>query len=107
MPDKFSFKKGARLPSRELLLESVASFDLSAASSVTFVYRAKGVDERRTIAAVVTDAPGKRIRVDFGANDVATIGVYEWHVEAVFTGQTMCFPERGFYTFSVTDTIDG
>jgi hypothetical protein len=105
MADKFSFKKGAVLPSRELTLTSEATFDLSTASSVTFVYRTQGTQERKTITAVVTDAPNGKIRVDFGAPDVATIGRYEWHVEAVFSGKTMVFPERDFYTFSVTATI--
>lgn len=105
MADKFSFKKGARLPSREMTLSSAAAFDLAQASSVTFVYRTQGVIERRTIVAVVVDAPTKKVRVDFGDVEVGTIGKFEWHIEAVISGKTMCFPERGFYTFSVTDTI--
>jgi hypothetical protein len=107
MADKFSFKKGARLPSREMTLTSESAFDLSTASSVTFVYRRKGIDERIVIPAVIVDAPTKKIRVDFGDVDVATIGQYEWHIEAVFSSKTMVFPERGFHTYSVTETIDG
>jgi hypothetical protein len=103
MADTFSFKKGARLPSREMTLSSAAAFDLTQAASVTFVYRTQGVAERKTIAAVVLSA--SRIRVDFADTDVSTIAKYQWHIEAVFTGKTMCFPERDFYTFSVTETI--
>lgn len=114
MADLFSFKKGARLPSRSLKLKSHASFDLAQASSITFVYRTKGVVERRTITVSVYgatsyDAEEKlysaSITVDFGDSDVATIAKYEWHVEAVFSGKTMCFPEKDFYTFSVTEPI--
>lgn len=114
MADLFSFKKGARLPSRSLKLKSSASFDLAQASSITFVYRTKGVVERRTIAVVVfgattydaeTEQYSASITVDFGATDVATVASFEWHVEAVFSGKTMCFPEKDFYTFSVTETI--
>jgi hypothetical protein len=106
MRDAFSFKRTARLPSREMTLKSAAAFDLATASSVKFVYREMGVDERREIAAVTVDAPTKKIRVEFGDTDVATIARYEWHVEVVIGGKTMCFPESGYYTFSVTELIE-
>ncbi len=104
MTDKFSFKKGARLPSREMTLTSSTDFNLQTADSVTFVYRKKGVAERNTIAPVIL-SPTK-IRVDFGSIDVDEIAQYEWHVEAVFSSKRMDFPERSFFTFSVTETIE-
>lgn len=106
MRQAFSFKRGARLPSREMTLTSSGTFDLALASSVTFVYRKLNVVERNEIVATVVDAPTKRIRVDFGATDVDTVSVYEWHIEAVFTGKTMTFPEDGFFQFSVVETIE-
>lgn len=106
MSDAFSFKKGARLPSRTLTLSGNGITTLTGVDSVTFVYRESGVTERRTIAAVITDAPNMKVRVDFGASDVAAIKKFQWHVEAVVGGLTMCFPEKGFYTFSVTEAIE-
>lgn len=38
--------------------------------------------------------------------DVDVEARYEWHIEAVFSGELMCFPEIGFYTFSVGDMIE-
>lgn len=106
MRDSFVFKRTSRLPSREMTLKSTAVFDLAAASSVKFVYRTLGVDERNEISAVVTDAPNKRIRVDFADLDVDTIARYQWHIEVMFTGKVMCFPEDGYFTFSVIDMIE-
>jgi hypothetical protein len=106
MFDAFSFKRTSRLPSREMTLKSAAAFDLTLASSIKFVYRALGGTGRNEIVAVVVDATANRIRVDFADADVATVGQYEWHVEAVFAAKTMCFPESGFYTFSVTEMIE-
>jgi hypothetical protein len=106
MKDAFGCKRGARLPSREMTLKSSASFDLAAASSVTFVYRTMGVVERNEIVAVVVDAPTKKIRIDFADLDVDVEARYEWHVEVVFSSKRMDFPEVGFYTFSVTENIE-
>jgi hypothetical protein len=106
MRDAFSFKRTERLPSREMTLKSAATFDLASASSVKFVYRTKGIVERRELAAVVVDAPAKRIRVDFGDTDVAIVGKFEWHIEVVLGGKLMTFPEGGFFTFAVTGNIE-
>lgn len=105
MADQFSFKKGARLPSRLIKLTSDAAFDLSTAS-VTFVYRPIASTERRTIAAVLVAGTTDTIRVDFDATAVAVVGQFEWQIEAVFGELTMIFPEREFFTFSVTPTIE-
>jgi hypothetical protein len=87
-----------------MTLKSTAAFDLTQASSVKFVYRTMGGTGRNEIAAVVTSATA--IRVDFADLDVAVVARYEWHIEAVFTGKTMCFPENGYFTFSVIDMIE-
>lgn len=107
MVDAFSFKKGMRLPSRTIVLagNGVTSLAQLDPGSIKFVYRKKGVVERNEILATITDAAAMKVRVDFAALDVDEIAAYQWHVEATIGGLGMAFPERGFYQFSVTDTI--
>lgn len=106
--DAFSYKRGARLPVRIVTLAGNGLSDLSSldVGSILFVYRTIGVDERKTITATIFDSPTMKIRVDFGAIDSATLGKYQWHIEAQVGGLTMCFPEKGFYSFSITDQIE-
>jgi hypothetical protein len=106
MRDAFQFKRGARLPSRTMTLKSKATFDLATASSVKLVYRKVGVVERNEIVASSIDAPNKRVTFDFGTLDTDELAQYQWHVEAVFSGKRWDFPEGGFYTFSVVETIE-
>lgn len=108
MSDQFSYKRGMRLPSRIITLSGngLTSLDSIDANSLKFVYRRKGVTERKEIAAMVVDEATMRIMVDFGAVDTAVIAQYQWHVEATIGGLPMAFPELGFYTFSITDTIE-
>jgi hypothetical protein len=106
MADAFSFKKGVRLPSRTITLSGNGLTTLVGVDQVVFVYRKKGVAERNEIIAVVTDAAAMKVRVDFGALDVDEIATYQWQCEAVVGGERMAFPEKGFYTFSVTENIE-
>lgn len=107
MSDAFSLKLGARLPSRTITLagNGITSLDELDPGSIKFRYRKKGVVERNDIAAVIVDAAAMKIRVDFGAVDTDEIATYEWDIEATVGGLKMYFPEKGFYTFSVTGTI--
>lgn len=106
--DAFSYKRGMRLPARIITLTGNGVTTLAAldSNSIKFVYRKKGVVERKLIAATISDAAAMKIEVDFGTIDTATIAQYQWHVEAAIGGLVMAFPELGFYTFSVTDTIE-
>jgi hypothetical protein len=109
MADAFSFKKGARAPDRIVALAGNGVTDLSTldSGSIKFVYRAAGVVERNEItAAIEGDATDLRIRIPFGAVDVDEIGKYQWHIEAAVGGKLMYWPEKGFYTFSVTENIE-
>lgn len=107
MKDAFSYKKGMRLPSRFITLagNGVTSLTQLDVGSIKFVYRKTGVAERNAIDATIVDAAAMRISVDFGTVDTDEIAQYQWHVEAKIGGLPMAFPEVGFYTFSVTDTI--
>ncbi len=102
----FKIKKGNLLPALAITLSSDTTFDLADASSVAFIYRARGATERNSITAAVTDAPGKVIRVDWDAGAVDTVGIFEFHVEATFTSGVMSFPSTGFSLFQVTPTIE-
>lgn len=104
--DAFSFKRGARLPVRIVTLSGNDLSNLDGIASATFVYRAIGVDERKEIAATVYDSAAMQVSVAFGAIDVATEGKYQWQVEVDVGGLVMTFPEKGFYTFSITDNIE-
>ena len=106
MADLFSFKKGARLPSRTITLVGNGLTTLTGIDNAKFIYRKSGVVERTEILAVVVDVDLLQIRVDFAALDVDEISKYQWHVEVTIGGLVMCFPEKGFYTFSVTETIE-
>jgi len=108
MSDVFSYKRGMRLPSRIITLSGngLTSLDTVDSGSVKFVYRRKGIAERIEISAIVIDEALMRIEVDFSSVDTGTIGQYQWHVEAKVGGLPMAFPERGFYTFSITETIE-
>lgn len=106
MSTLFSLKKGARLPSVELTLTSTTTYDLADASSVLFVYRAKGSTERVTETLTVTDAPTKKVQLDVTAAMVDTVGKFDCHVEVVIGGKTMCFPNVGFDDFVVANTIE-
>lgn len=105
--DLFSYKKGMRLPSRVLTLDGngIASLAELDPGSIRFVYRKKGVAERNEITPTIVDAAARKIRVDFGAIDTNTIAAYQFHVEGMVGGKLLAWPERGFYTFSVTETI--
>lgn len=107
MSDAFSFKLGMRLPTRILTLAgngltSLATIDVG---TIKFVYRKKGVAERNEIAATIFDSAKMQIAVNFGTVDTDELAQYQWHVEAKVGGLLMAFPEKGFYTFSVTETI--
>jgi hypothetical protein len=106
--DAFSFKKDARLPSRIVTLSGNGLADLSTidANTMLFVYRLKGDTVRKTITATITSIPLMKIQVDFASIDTQNLGKYEWHIEAQITGKKMYWPEKGFYTFSVTDNIE-
>lgn len=103
----FSYKKGMRLPSRIITLagNGVTSLAQLDSGSIKFVYRKKGVVERNEILATIVDAAARTIAVDFGAVGTDELATYQWHVEAKIGGLPMAFPEEGFYTFAVTDTI--
>lgn len=108
MKDSFSYKKGMRLPSRFITLagNGVTSLTQLDVGSIKFVYRKVGFPlERNVIDATIVDAAAMRISVDFGTVDTDELAQYQWHVEAKIGGLPMAFPEVGFYTFSVTDTI--
>lgn len=104
--DQFTFKKGARLPVRIFTLAGNGLANLDGIAGADFVYRRMGVEERKTIAATVSDSAALQVSVAFGALDVATEGKYQWHIEVDVGGLVMCFPEKGFNTFSVTDNIE-
>lgn len=110
MSDAFSFKRGAELPARVITLSGNGVTTLAAidAGTLLFVYREKGVEtDRRTINAQIVDAAAMKVEVDFSSVDTATLGRYEWEVEGQIAGRKLYWPEKGFYTFSVTDNIDG
>lgn len=104
--DLFSFKRGARLPTRTITLVGNGLTNLDGIDGVKFVYRTAGVEERKEIVASVADSAAMKVQVAFGATDVAVEAKYQWHVEVTIGGLIMCFPEKGFFTFSVTDTIE-
>lgn len=104
--DSFSFKRGARLPARIVQLAGNGLTSLDGISGATFVYRKIGISERKTIAANVHDSAAMQVSVAFGAIDVATEGKYQWQIEVDIGGLVMSFPEKGFYTFSITDNIE-
>lgn len=107
MSDAFSFKVGAQLPSRTMTLTgngltSLASID---ANTMLFVYRPKGTATRTTIPATIVDAAAMKIQIDFGTVDTATAGSFDWEIEAQIGGKKLYWPEKGFYSFSVTANI--
>lgn len=106
--DAFSYKRGMRLPSRIITLVGNGVTNLTAIDpgSIKFVYRPKETNQRKEIAASVVDAALMKIDVDFGAVDTSVAAQYQWHVEATIGGLVMAWPEKGFYTFSVTETIE-
>lgn len=108
MSDAFSYKRGMRLPSRIVTLagNGLTTLDTVDPGSINFVYRTKAANERKLIAAVVVDAAAMKVEIDFGSVDTSVIAQYQWHIEATVGGLPMAFPERGFYTFSVTDQIE-
>lgn len=106
MSDAFSYKRGMRLPRRIITLAGNGLTTLSAVDSIKFVYRKMGAVERNEIVAAVVDAAALTIEVDFGTVDTDEIAQYQWHVEVTVSGLVMAFPERNFYTFSVTATIE-
>ena len=108
MADAFSFKRTARLPIRVITLagNGLSNLDGIDPGSVKFVYRQAGVEERKEIAGTVQDSAAMKVAIPFGAIDVATEGKYQWQIEVTVGGLTMCFPEKGFYTFAVTDNIE-
>jgi hypothetical protein len=110
MADSFSFKRGARLPVRVITITGNGLTNLDVIDSAKFVYRALvdsvPVEERREIAASVFDSDAMQVSVAFAALDVSVEGKYQWHIEVAVSGLLMYFPEKGFYTFSVTDNIE-
>ena len=104
MAQLFSLKKGARLPAQTWTLTSSAAFDLTTASSVKFVYRLKGTVERVETTLVVVSAAVVRLDADVGISD--SEGTHQCHVEAVWGGLRMDFPNEGFDTFKITPTIE-
>lgn len=108
MSDAFSYKRGMRLPSRIITLTGNGLTSLTGVDpgSIKFVYRTQGTHERSVIVASVVDSPTMKIEVDFGAVNTGTIAQYQWHVEATVGGLPMAFPEKGFYTFSIVETIE-
>lgn len=54
-------------------------------SDVVFQMR-KGDDKRYTVnsVATITDAPNGTVRYDWGANDLATVGIYKAQFEITF-----------------------
>lgn len=106
--DAFSFKRGMRLPSRIVTLvgNGLANLDSIDPGSIKFVYRKKGVVERNLITATVVSSTAMTIKVDFGTLDTDELARYEWHIEATIGGLGLAWPERDFYTFSVTETIE-
>lgn len=102
----FSFKKGAQLPLIELTLTSSVSYDLADASAVNFVYRPKGGTGRTVVALQVTDAPNKKVSLALESTDVDDLGTYECHVEVTIGGKLMMFPQTGFDSFKITDTLE-
>jgi hypothetical protein len=104
MAQLFSLKKGARHPSQTWTQTSVAEFDLTEADSVTFVYRLKGQVERVEVTLTVVSAVVVRLDTDEGISD--SEGTHQCHVEAVFDGMRMDFPNEGFDTFKIGPTIE-
>ena len=104
MAQLFSLKKGARLPSQTWTLTSGATFDLTTADSVKFVYRLKGTVERVEVTLAVVSAAVVRLDPPIGVSD--SEGTHQCHVEAVFAGLRMDFPNEGFDTFKITPTIE-
>lgn len=106
MAQLFSVKKGALLPSQVWTLTSSVAFDLSAATSVKFVYRLRDGDLERTEADIaIVDAAAKSVRLDLTTDMVAAEGVYQCHVEIVLGGNRLIIPHVGLDTFVVTETI--
>jgi hypothetical protein len=109
MADAFSFKRGASAPDRLVVLDGNDVTDLDALDGGTlkFIYRTAGVVELNEIAAAI-EGPGTdlTIRVAFDTVDTETIAKYQWHIEAQLSGKKMYWPEKGFYTFSVTENIE-
>lgn len=110
MPDLFSFKRGIYGPARIVTLNGNGLTNLDGIDSVKFVYRTLvdgvPVEERNEIVATVHDSAAMQVLVTFSALDVDVEAKYQWQVEVVVGGVTMAFPEKGFYTFSVTDNIE-
>lgn len=107
MTDSFSYKQGAQLPSRIVTLSGndLANLDAIDVDSIKFVYRVVSKPERQEIVCTISDSATMKIEVDFSALDTDTIAQYQWHVEAKQDGLLMYFPEKGFFTFSVTENI--
>lgn len=111
MSDAFSYKHRMRLPSRIITLagNGVASLSELDPGSIKFCYRVKDsqADRKLISATPIGDPADLQVQVDFAAVDTGTEAQYEWHIEATINGLTLAWPERGFYTFSITDTIEG
>lgn len=109
MADAFSFKRGASAPDRLVTLAGNNVTDLSAldGGTIKFIYRRAGVTELNEIAAAIEGPTTDLVvRVAFDAINTETIAKYQWHIEAQVSGKKMYWPEKGFYTFSVTDNIE-
>lgn len=104
MAELFSLKKGARLPSQTWTLTASATFDLTTATAVKFVYRLKGVAERVEVTLTVLTATTVRLDPPVGVSD--SIGTHECQVEATIGGLRLDFPNEGFDTFRITPSID-
>ena len=111
MSDAFSLKKGAGLPARVITLtgNGLANLDDVDTDGIKFVYRLKDrlVDAPTPveIAATIVSSEARTILVVIDG-ETMDVGRYEWHVRALVGGKAMYFPERGFYYFAVTETIE-
>jgi len=108
MSDAFSYKRGMRLPNRIITLagNGLSNLDTVDPGSLNFVYRTSGfTGERKVIAAAISESAAMKIEVDFASIDTSVVAKYQWQVEATIGGLPLAWPESGFYTFSITDTI--
>jgi hypothetical protein len=102
---EFKQKLGSLLPTREFTLDLPESVDLAAATTINFVWRARGGTGRNVIAMTTTDAAARIVTVDLTSGAVAAIGVYEFQFEITIAGKTLIIPEDGFYYYEVTATM--
>lgn len=102
---EFKQKLGSLLPTREFELDLPESVDLADATTINFVWRARGATGRNVIAMTLVDAGARLVSVDLTAPSVAVVGVYEYQFEITVSGKVLVVPEDGFYYYEVTETM--